>query len=157
MKLDDLLLQKLANWRPDTTRQTLTFDHADSGWRVELQADAIDTVGGRFWDVTLRRTVPAANEPSLAELGERIANRVTGLLEPLRLVEVDGDRKVAQLRSEAPSRRGDALHYYEVLRFDDGTSTVRRYQVGPDSAKRQAVAFTLTHEALVKLVCDLAA
>lgn len=154
MMLDELLLQKLADGRSPSARQTVTVEHADAGWRVDLQADAVESLGGRYSEVTLTRTAPATPVP-VKEQGERIAARVTGLLEPLRLVEVDGGRDLAQLRSDAPARRGEELCYYEVLRQGDGTTSVRRYQQLP-GAKRQAVAFTLTHEALAKLVRDLA-
>ena len=47
----------------------------------------------------------------------------------------------------------------EVLRRADGCSTtLRRYQTpGPDRPRREQVPFTLTHEALAKLVTDLTA
>src|SRR5262245_14613094 len=99
MTLNDLALQKLANWRPAQPRQPLTFDHSELGWRIDVLADAVDTLGARLWEVTLRRTSPDAAPAPLDEQADRIAGRVTGLMEPLRLVEVDGPRGVAQLRS----------------------------------------------------------
>jgi hypothetical protein len=83
---------------------------------------------------------------------------VTGLLEPLRLLEVDAGHGVALLRSGTPSQWGDGLFYYEVLLQNDGTTTVRRYQAPTqDEPRRQQTEFSLTHEALAKLVRDLAA
>jgi hypothetical protein len=81
---------------------------------------------------------------------------VTGLLEPLRLVEVDAPRGVALLRSNAPAAREGTLSYYEVLRQADGTTRVNRYEAWHGTSKRQAIPFTLTNEALAKLVGDLA-
>ena len=156
MTLDETLLRKLADWRPDTTRQTLTVSAADSGWAIELTADRVETLGTRLWEVGLRRTAPAATPVPLAEQAARIAARVTGLLEPLRLVEVDATRDVAQLRSTSPAARGEELAYYEVVRHGDGTTQLRRYQHGQATGKRQQVPFTLTNEALAKLVADLA-
>jgi hypothetical protein len=155
MTLDETLLQKLADWRPDTTRQTLTVEHAASGWIVEVTADRVETVGARLWEVALRRSAPLSGPASLAEQAGEIAARVTGLLEPLRLVEVDAGLDLAQLRSDAPAARGEELSYYEVVRQGDGTTHVRRYLQGP-GGKRQQVAFTLTLDALGKLVADLA-
>ena len=157
MTLNDLLLQKLASWRPALPRQTLTLDHADSGWKVEVVADVVETVGAKVWEVALRRTRPAETAVSLADQADRIAARVTGLMEPLRLVEVDTARDVAQLRSTAPAARGEALFYYEVLRHADGATTLRRFQAAATGPKREQVAFTLTHEAVAKLVADFAA
>ena len=40
--LGETLLQKLANWRPDNARQVLRLDHPDTGWLVDVEADAVD-------------------------------------------------------------------------------------------------------------------
>src|SRR5262249_18814467 len=92
----------------------------------------------------------------VAEQARRIANQVTGLLEPLRLLEIDAGRDLAQLRSQAPAQRGGDLQYYEVLRHGHRDTQVARYQASHASSKREQVPFTLTHEALGKLVRDLA-
>jgi hypothetical protein len=102
----------------------------------------------------LGRLQPLPAGPSLREQAEAIARRATGLLEQLRLVEVDETRGVAQLRSDAPALRGEVKRYYELLRFSSGTTTLSRYEVG--TGPRQPVGFTVTHEALSKLVRDLA-
>jgi hypothetical protein len=130
-------------------------DHAGSGWQVQVSAEQVDTLGSRLNDVTLSRLRPLEDPTPLAEQAGRIAARVTGLLEPLRLVEVDAPHGVAQLRSTAPARQGDDRAYYEVLRHANGTTRVGRYHTLP-AGKREAVPFTLTHEALGKLVRDLA-
>ena len=157
MSLDALLLEKLAKWRPDSDRATLNVADAASGWSAAVTAECVDVVGCRLWELTLRR--PAETTPvDLPSRAEQICQRVTGLLEPLSLVEVDTTRNVAQLRSEQPGQRGDERFYYEVLLGGDGGSEVRRYQAPrPDTPRRQQVAFTLTHEALAKLVRDLIA
>jgi hypothetical protein len=157
MSLDALLLEKLAKWRPDSDRGTLAVDDAAGGWSAAVTAEYVDVVGCRLWEVALRRPAgtPAVDVKARAE---QICQRVTGLLEPLCLVEVDGTRNVAQLRSEQPGQRGEERFYYEVLLEGDGGSVVRRYQA-PHAAepRRLQVAFTLTHEALAKLVRDLIA
>ena len=156
MTIDEALLQKLASWRPDSVSNRLSVDHAGSGWQVNLVAEHVDTLGCRLSELTLSRLRPLGEGRSLADQAGRIAGRVTGLLEPLRLVEVDAEHGVAQLRSTSAARRGDDLAYYEVLRHGDGTTRVHRYQTAP-GGKRHAIAFTLTHEALAKLVGDLTA
>ncbi|HWG41914.1 MAG TPA: hypothetical protein VN688_03940 [Gemmataceae bacterium] len=157
MSLNEILLEKLANWRPDNDRQTLDVADAASGWRAAVTADCVDVVGCRLWELTLRRSTPTP----LVDLklhAEQIGQRVTGLLEPLRLLEVDNGRNVALLRSEQPGQRGDERFYYEVLLEGDGSAVLRRYQAPrPAEPRRQQVAFTLTHETLAKLVGDLTA
>ena len=36
MTLDEMLLQKLAEWRPDSGRQTLTVAHPETGWTAAV-------------------------------------------------------------------------------------------------------------------------
>jgi len=155
MTLDELLLQKLAEWRPDKGRQTLDVADAGSGWQVVLATDCSDQVGCRVWELTLRQD---KTRPDLRAWADRVAARTTGLLERLQLLEVDPSQDTALLRSQVPARRGDALHYYEVLLHGRGEAHVRRYQATRDGKKRrEQIAFALTHEAVAKLVHDLTA
>lgn len=157
MTLNDILAEKLANWRPDG-RQSLVASGAGVPWSAEVSAECVDRVGCRLWELTLRRTGTDLDEAALKERAERVAGRVTGLLEPLALVEVDAPRRVALVRSGDPGRRGDDLFYYEALFHGNGTVEFRRYQGSHQpGARRQQVAFTLTHDALAKLVDDLTA
>jgi hypothetical protein len=157
MTLDEVLLQKLAKWRPDSAGQTLDVQDAEAAWTVTLNAEHVDMVGCRLREMSLRptRETPAVD---LKDRAERITSRVTGLLETLRLLEVDGTRNVALLRSDKPGQRGDERFYYEVLLEGSGALVLRRYQAprGGES-RRQQVPFTLTHEALANLVRDLIA
>src|SRR5262249_21351777 len=98
MNLAEALLAKLAKWRPDSGRQTLDVVPPDSGWAVAVDAGQVEFLGGRFWEVALRPLQPAP-VADLQARAEQMAGRVTGLLEPLRLVEVDAGRGEAQLRS----------------------------------------------------------
>jgi hypothetical protein len=153
MTLDELLLEKIANWRPDSTRPTLSVDDNESGWRVHLSADTVDQLGSRLHAVEVRRLRPLEESPPLAEQAAELASRVTGLLEPLRVVETDTSRGIAQLRSAAASTEQVGLRYYEVLRHADGTTSLHRYEA--NGGPRQAVPFTLTHEALAKFLRDV--
>jgi hypothetical protein len=155
MTLEAKLLQKLADWRPAGSRDTLRLDDPTAGWCLHLQVDAVDTLGCRLWELYLERTGPAISEPALKEQGQRIARQATGLLEPLSLIEVDADRNIAQLRSQAPAQFGNARLYYELLRQGNGSTRLSRYRT--EGSKREQTSFTLTHEALAKLVRDLMA
>jgi hypothetical protein len=153
MSLDALLLEKLAKWRSTSGRATL--ETSGDGYSAAAAVECVDTVGCRLWELSLR---PAAATPAveLKTRAEQLCQRVTGLMEPLRLVEIDALGNVALLRSEQPGQLGEDRFYYEVLLHGDGSSVVRRYRTPQaDQPRRQQVAFTLTHEALGKLVRDL--
>lgn len=156
MTLENLLKRRLADWRPDTADDRLTLDDPAGGWRATVQADVVETVGGRLRELSLARLSPPAQPVPLARRAEAVAGRVTGLLEPLRVVEIDAAGDVAQLRSDAPAAEGDVLSYYEVTLHGHGGARVTRYEAGRQGRRRQ-VAFALTHDALGKLVRDLTA
>jgi hypothetical protein len=154
MTLDDMLLRRLAEWRPDSARTTVTTGPADDGWSVTLTAEANDQLACRAWELSVSRSQPVED---LKGWAERLGGRATGLLEALRLLEVDPEQGVAQLRSGSPTQRGEEVLYYEVLLRRSGSAELRRYRAARDgSKKREQVAFALTHEALGKLVNDLA-
>jgi hypothetical protein len=155
MTLDGTVLQKLAEWRPGDGRQTLNVADEQAGWAVSLAADRHDDLGTVLWEMTLRRLTPAAKS-DLEGWANRVVNRATGLLEPLKVVEIDQQRDEALLRSHQPRRRAQDLFYYEILLKGSRQASVCRYR-GSDAGPREQVPFTLTHEALAKLTADLAA
>jgi hypothetical protein len=161
MTLDETLLPRLAEWRPaGPGPHTLQNPLAAPGWTLTLTADRAESVGCLATELTVWRQ-PAGRPVEAAALTQwavRAARRVTGLLEPLKLVEVDVTRSEALLRSERPVVRGEAVQYYELLLRGEHAATLRRYQAprtGP--GKRRAVPFALTHETIAKLAADLTA
>ena len=153
--LDEILLRKLAEWRPDTANPTLSLTDPAGAWSVSLAADAVETIGAQFRHVSVRPVTATVSAP-LREQADRLARQVTCLLEPLRVVEVDDGNAIAQLRSQPPARREGPLRYYEVTRHADGTTHLDRYESRPGESKREAIPFGLTHEALAKVVRDFA-
>jgi hypothetical protein len=155
MSLENQLLEKLADWRPNGRQQLIVPGEA---WTVVLCADGSDQLGCLVWELTLRRTAPANPATTLQTWAERVVDRVTGLLEPLKLLEVDSLRDEALLRSEEPAQRNGGLFYYELLLKGRGEALLRRYHGTPNGqAKREQVAYALTHEALAKLAADVTA
>ncbi|HZZ81834.1 MAG TPA: hypothetical protein VFE62_25260, partial [Gemmataceae bacterium] len=107
-------------------------------------------------ELSLVRNEPIREE--LAVWARRVADRATGLLEPLRLVELDGAQGKALLRSEAPVVRDGKAFYYELLleRTTRSAAMLRRYAGDrTGDAKRDAVSFVLTHDAIIKLANDI--
>lgn len=158
MTLAESLLEKLADWRPaGEGRHSVSVALPDQGWTVGLTADRADSVGCRLTQLDANRAEPVADDDAALEAHARkAAGRVTGLLEPLRLVEIDRGRHVALLRSDAPPTKGDSVQYYEVAYTGRNRVSVGRFKAskaGP--AGRESIPFALTHEAVAKLVDDL--
>ncbi|MFQ3649130.1 MAG: hypothetical protein SNJ75_02265 [Gemmataceae bacterium] len=153
MTLDVLLLQRVANWRPDSTRSPLVVDHDASGWRVQLSLRDANPIGVQALAIEFQRLRPLLSAPPLDEQARRLAQQVTGLLEPLQLIEMDASNQVAQLRSNKPADDANGVRYYEMLRHADGTTRLQRYQANGN--RREAVEFTLTLDALGKLTRDV--
>lgn len=152
MTLNETLLQKLSKWKT-ASRQSLTVS-AD-GWTIDVSAERSDDLGSLVWELNVGRVEPVAEPVAVRAWGERVAERATGLLERLKLIEVDGGRDQALLRSEEPSQRGGENFYYEVLLNGNGSASARRYRAARAGTRREQVGFGLTHEALAKFVGDL--
>ncbi|HEY1379162.1 MAG TPA: hypothetical protein VGF55_20335 [Gemmataceae bacterium] len=166
MTLDDTLLNNLTGWRPAGDGPHSFASSTSSGWGVTATAEAADTVGCRLTELGVSRPgdpqagapAPPATAADLTRWAVRTAERVTGLLEPLAVIEVDATRSEAVLRSETPARRGDDVQYYELRLRGRHAAALHRYQAprtGP--GKRRAVPFALTHEAIAKVVADVTA
>jgi len=160
MTLDAVVLGRLAEWRPDRGRQTLNVPDEGAGWAVCVTADRADELGCLAWELAVRRSEPLAggDAQALRAWGDRIAARARGLLETLKVVEVDAERDEAILRSDTPAAKGEDRFYYEVHLKGAGSASVRRYQGSlAGTGKREQIAFALTHEALARLAADLTA
>jgi hypothetical protein len=159
MTLDVILLEKLAKWRPGKGRQTLNVPDEGAGWTVSLAADRADELGCLVWEMTVRRSAPLSggDAAALRAWSDRAARRARGLLEMLKVVEVDAERDEALLRSDSPAARGEDRFYYEIHLKGTGVAVVRRYRGSLTPGKREQVAFALTHEALARLAADLSA
>jgi hypothetical protein len=152
MTLENTLLERLSEWRPAKGRQELHV--AADGWHATVTADRSDVLGSLLWELYLQRDGSA--ETDVQTWAVNAAARISGLMEPLKVIEVDSVGKQAQLRSESPLERGDKRFYYELLLSGLGVATLRRYQTDSGNGKRAQTTFALTHEALAKLAGDVA-
>jgi len=132
------------------------FHVSCDGWDVTLTADKSDSLSCALKELRLERGQPHAE--ALKPWAERIAQRVTGLMEPLRLLEVDGKLGKAVLRSQAPAAQDGKTFYYELVleRTARSVATLTRYAGDRHSgAARERVPFVLTHDAIIKLSADI--
>ena len=158
MNLAETLLEKLGDWPPsEEGRPNAVFPLPEYGWTIHLIAERVDTIGCVLTQIDAVRDNPLPNDAAAIEAHARaVAGRVTGLLESLRLVEVDRTRHIALLRSDAPKTKGDDVRFYEVCFDGLNRATVQRFAARKQSpARREQLAFTLTHEVLAHLVDDL--
>src|SRR5438046_3049753 len=150
------LLPRLGDWRPaGDGRHSWSEALPAFGWTVQLAADKADSLSCLVWELALTRTAEPPAGLTLRGWAEGVAGRVTGLMEPLKLYEVDETRSEAVLRSEAPAKKGDGLAYYEVRLYGLGKAVVRRFVAGKAAPGREQVAFALTHEVIAKLAGDV--
>lgn len=154
MSRNEALLGRLSEWRPREGRQSLLVVDEATGWATTLTVERADQLGCLVWELAMRKNAAAALP--LAEWAPRVADQSTGLLETLKVVEIDPARGEALLRSEAPVSHGEQVLYYEVMLGSTGHASLRRYAAPRTGAgKREQAAFALTHEAIAKLAVDL--
>jgi hypothetical protein len=152
MTLENTLRKKLAEPPESGTEAVL----AHQGWNVALVPVAHDTLSCSLSDVRLQRDASADGDPR--PWAERISRTVTGLLEPLRLIEVDAPRRIALLRSTAPTPHDPGLDYYEVELHGIARASLRRFRGFQEAGqRREQIPFTVTYEALAKLIGDFTA
>jgi hypothetical protein len=128
----------------------------DSG-RIEADLLAVDAIGCSF--LTLAYSTDRLASSSLDELksiSESLISRLTYLLEPIGVVEVDRDRAAVQLRSSPPQKGEDGTSYYELMVRRGGDVTLSRYQKKPGQI-REIVPANITREVLQRLAEDFVA
>ncbi len=157
MTLPETLLPKLSEWRPaGDGRHSWSEAFPTAGWTVRISADKADSLSCLVWELSLTRSQEAPHGLTLAGWASAIASRATGLLESLRVYEVDQLQNEAVLRSVQPATKGDDLTYYEVRLNSLSDATLRRFVASKVESGRDQVAFPVTHETIAKLVGDIA-
>src|SRR3954463_12197287 len=126
--------------------------------RLALNLTARGPVGIAFdgldFALTDRADPPAH---ALRAWGERLAARLTYLMEPLVVLEVDAQAGEAELRSQAPTPRGELRSFYEVRLRREGSLHLQRIAFADATRRRQVVPCQMTVEVLERLADDLVA
>jgi len=103
--------------------------------------------------ITSVRDIWTADE--LKAWGDRITARVTYLMEPLVIVEVDTQQVEVDIRSKTPTARGDQRGYYRINLDRSGTLRMQRVAFATADRHSCVVPFQLTREVLERLTDDL--
>jgi hypothetical protein len=93
---------------------------------------------------------------SMSELEDRcrrLAERLSYLLEPIRVLEADENEGTVQMRSQPPSKDESSISYFELLARSHGALELVRYRKGSQQA-RQAIPSDVTFQVLERLAHD---
>ncbi len=136
------------------------FVHEEAGDGIHLKIEIQD--GDKFGVLVrqLAASGAAAHDQPLkillAEQAAKAEKRFTYLLESFKLIESDEVAGTAQLRSGAPYREADTLHYYEILLRGGNELLFARYQKKGKNGSREIEPCYFT-EAVLARVCEDAA
>jgi hypothetical protein len=126
--------------------------------RLALNLTARGPVGIAFDGLDFASTDRAdLSADALRAWGDRLAARLTYLMEPLVVLEVDAQAGEAELRSQAPTPRGELRSFYEVRLRREGSLKLRRIAFDDVTRRRKAVPCQMTVEVLERLADDLVA
>ena len=126
------------------------------GIRVRFRVEEADRVGCAILGLCAEDLRASAKDADgLKAWGDRIAGRITYLMERVAAIEADGASGMALLRSVPPDLRGGARAYYEVVLKSPGTLTLSRYRYQNGDRTRTEVPCALTRDAFERLVDDL--
>jgi hypothetical protein len=130
----------------------------DGACRIELHIEAGGPVGVAFsyLEFASQDHTDWTSE-ALKAWGDRIAARVTYLMESLVVIEVDPVGGEVDLRSQSPSTRNGQRTYYEVRMNRQGTLRFGRVAFNEQTRRRSAVPCHLTREVIERLTDDLVA
>ena len=108
MTLGETLHKSLSDWPAGTDGPHEVTANAN-GWKAKATAEAVESVGAKLRCVEVNRTDSAPDGATVGAWAEGIAQRSSGLLEKLKVLEVDTTENAAVLRSETAQRRARVL------------------------------------------------
>jgi hypothetical protein len=155
------LSKKIAAALDENTRAYVmpcTISVDDGPNRVTLNLTALDAVGLAVSSLEFATTSRAEwSSEALNEWGTRLSSRITYLMEPLKVLEIDAGGGEVQLRSQNPTARNAERGYYEMRLFRQGTLRMQRFAFDEATRQRRPSACQLTREVLERLADDIVA
>jgi hypothetical protein len=124
--------------------------------RLTLHLTALDSVGVAFSSLEFVTSARSDWTPdALQAWGSRVVNRVTYLMEPLKVLETDAAGNEVQIRSQSPTARDDRRGYYQIRLDKSGSLRLERFAFEETTRRRHPVACQLTREVLERFADDL--
>ncbi len=124
------------------------------GGRFDCELSALDRMACSFSDFAWSGVALAgAGLERLKLVAERLARRITYLLEPIAVIEADPLVGVVQLRSSPPERDARGAAYYELLVGREGALHLCRFRRPPGGPRALAPA-EVTREVFLRLAND---
>ena len=153
--------QKIAAALDENTRAYVlpcTVTVEDGPNRFTFNLTALDSVGVAFDSMEFATTDRQDwTSQALNAWGERLAARVTYLLEPLKVLEIDSGGGEVQIRSQAPSARAEQRGFYEVRLFKNGRLRMERFVFEDATRQRRRTPCQFTREVVERLADDISA
>jgi hypothetical protein len=126
--------------------------------RLTLNLTGLDTVGVAFNSLEFAVTTRTEwSSEALRAWGQRLAERVHYVMEPLQVLEIDGHGGEVQIRSQIPTARNEQRSYYELRLFRQGSLRMERYAFDDATRQRRQIPCQFTREVLERLADDMVA
>ena len=120
---------------------------------LECEIEHVDALGVAFSKFTFLSTQLAqANNAQLSKIADSLATKLSYLLEPLRVIEIDGQLGAVQMRSAPPYKQAQQINYYEVL-VQRGAILLARFEKQPE-LPRVTISAVVTREVFARLAND---
>ena len=125
---------------------------------VRIDLSLIEQLGCQLESVTVSAaSLASASTQDLKDWSQRLAQRLTYLLESIGPLEVDEEAGKLLMRSTQPQKLADGCEYYELMLSATGSDSVslHRYRSTKGVPGRDSVDMTLTREVVGRLAGDL--
>jgi hypothetical protein len=129
---------------------------SEGGHDLTIDVTACGPVGFAFSKLAFSTPDRAGLAPeALRDWADRLASRITYLMEPLVVVEHDPLSGEVELRSELPTARGAVRSYYEIVLSHEARLSLSRVAFDDASRHRHPAHCQMTREVLERLTDDL--
>ena len=129
-----------------------TIEASGPGGSVSVAVEDADRLGVLAGPVSARRTDGGSG--NVGAQAEEAVRRLTYLPEPLAIIESEGKRARAILRSAVPRQTAGGREYNEAVLQGGDSISIRRFRVESGS-RRKSVPSNMSRETLGRLADDL--